>query len=326
MSGFVKLHETILDSSVWAEPHATRIVWITMLAMADGDGIVQASTSGVARRAVVSREECEAALATLLSPDPDSRDGTTGERLEKVPGGWLILNHAQYRERRTQAQLETASRVRQHRKRRALHVTGSNKVTARNGLSPSEAEAEAEKILTSNVVTRSAAPAREPEPRGPLADQRQRSGNGKPERIGNLLPPDDEPTPTWKALVRGYQRRYEAACGAPWMSLDANRREIDLVSEWLLVAGRDVEAWLDLWFANPWAKQRRWPWKHAAKDPARFDAPRPTPAADRQRLLDDLDECRSKLRYDYGNEAVAGPLRARMGQLKAQLAEIGEAE
>jgi len=115
---FVKIHGEILDSSIWGESHATRIVWITMLAMADADGIVEASTGGLARRAVVSREECEAALAVLLAPDPDSRDGTTGERLEKVPGGWLILNHAEYRDRRTHAQIQTAARVARHREKK----------------------------------------------------------------------------------------------------------------------------------------------------------------------------------------------------------------
>jgi len=144
---FVKIHATILDSSVWAEPHATRIVWITMLAMADEHGVVQASVSGLARRAAVSREECEIALHTFLGPDEDTRDGTAGQRIEKVPGGWLILNHSEYRERRTHAQIKTAARVAKHRDKKRQEregcVTG-NDVTPGNGISPPEAEAEAE--------------------------------------------------------------------------------------------------------------------------------------------------------------------------------------
>jgi len=139
---FVKLHGTILDSSVWAEPHATRIVWITILAMADQDGVVQASVGGLARRAVVSLEECRRALETFLGPDPDSRDGTTGERLTKVPGGWLVINHAQYRDKRTDAQIATAERVAKHRARKKIATR--NEVTRRNDLPPSEAEADAE--------------------------------------------------------------------------------------------------------------------------------------------------------------------------------------
>jgi hypothetical protein len=140
---FVKLHGSILDSSVWAEPHATRIVWITMLAMADQYGVVQASVSGLARRAVVSVSECRTALDTFLGPDPDSRDGTTGERITKVPGGWLVLNHAQYRDKRTDAQIATAKRVARHRARRKQAVT-CNVHSPRNDFPRSEAESDPE--------------------------------------------------------------------------------------------------------------------------------------------------------------------------------------
>lgn len=120
MAGYTKLHSTILDSSVWAESIATRIVWITMLAMADQNGVVQASAGGLARRANVTREECDEALAVFLGPDPDSRDGTTGERIEKVPGGWLVLNHANYRDKQTREQEQTALRVARHRAKQSV--------------------------------------------------------------------------------------------------------------------------------------------------------------------------------------------------------------
>lgn len=136
---FVKLHGTILDSSIWSQPHYVRIVWITMLAMADMDGIVSASVDGLARRAVVTIAECEKALQVFMSPDPHSRDGSTGERIEKVPGGWLILNHAAYREKRTPQQIATAARVARHRARKKC-----NDVTVGNGKPPSDADAEAE--------------------------------------------------------------------------------------------------------------------------------------------------------------------------------------
>lgn len=131
MAGYTKLHSTILDSSVWAESIATRIVWITMLAMADQNGVVQASAGGLARRANVTREECDEALAVFLGPDPDSRDGTTGERIEKVPGGWLVLNHANYRDKQTREQEQTALRVARHRAKQSVtcnDVTDGNTV------------------------------------------------------------------------------------------------------------------------------------------------------------------------------------------------------
>lgn len=149
---FVKLHGTILDSSIWSEPSDTRIVWITMLAMANQHGIVEASVSGVARRAAVSVEATKEAIGRFLGPDPDSRDGTTGERIEIVPGGWLILNHANYRERQTDAQVAAAERSKRHRERRrasqdTTHRDASRSVTPvtpASHLSPSEAEAEAD--------------------------------------------------------------------------------------------------------------------------------------------------------------------------------------
>jgi hypothetical protein len=148
-SSFTKLHASILDSSIWGESHATRIVWITMLAMADADGVVHASVGGLARRAVVSREECEAALATFLAPDPDTRDGSTGERIATVPGGWHLLNYKQYRERRTESQIATAERVAKHRRNKAeaLPPVTDALPPVTEHLVTVEAEAEAEEEL-----------------------------------------------------------------------------------------------------------------------------------------------------------------------------------
>ena len=43
MNGFTKLFQSILTSSVWSEDNETRIVWITMLALADQNGSVSAT-------------------------------------------------------------------------------------------------------------------------------------------------------------------------------------------------------------------------------------------------------------------------------------------
>lgn len=95
---YVKLFSSILTSSVWGESNSTRIVWITMLALADKDGDVRASPSGLARLANVSTSECQAALSRFLAPDPES--GTPeddGRRIEQRDGGWFILNYTKYR-------------------------------------------------------------------------------------------------------------------------------------------------------------------------------------------------------------------------------------
>jgi hypothetical protein len=74
-------------------------MWITMLALKDKDGFVAASIPGLAHAAIVTRDECEKALKVFESPDPDSRTkDNDGRRIEKVDGGWIILNHFLYRD------------------------------------------------------------------------------------------------------------------------------------------------------------------------------------------------------------------------------------
>ena len=98
---YTKLYSCILDSSIWSASVTTRIVWITMLAMASKEGIVHASVGGLARRANVSLNECSQALIELEGPEPDSKDGGDGRRVEKITGGWVVLNHQFYRESRS---------------------------------------------------------------------------------------------------------------------------------------------------------------------------------------------------------------------------------
>lgn len=131
MTEFVKLYGSILYSTVWLESLPTKVVWITMLALADWEGLVAASVPGLAKIAGVAREDCEAALLTLLSPDPDSKTkDEEGRRIRAVDGGWKIINHGKYRDMRTESQVKTAQRVKEYRdKQKALlvtNVTGGN--------------------------------------------------------------------------------------------------------------------------------------------------------------------------------------------------------
>lgn len=115
VTAFVKLYGSILDSTVWRESHTTVRVWIAMLAMADVDGVVEASIPGLADRARVTLDECEDALERLSSPDRYSRTRDhEGRRVEAVDGGWRVLNHRAYRERRG----ASAERVARHRARK----------------------------------------------------------------------------------------------------------------------------------------------------------------------------------------------------------------
>lgn len=124
MAGFVKIYQTILDSSIWAEDHAVRIVWVTMLAMADQFGKVEASRGGLARRSQVTDMELDRALAVLSSPDPDDKSKVNeGRRIEEVERGWFIANHAYYRDLRTDQQIKTAERVRKFREKATVTCT-----------------------------------------------------------------------------------------------------------------------------------------------------------------------------------------------------------
>jgi hypothetical protein len=99
MPAYTKLFHSILDSTIWRESKETRLVWVTILAMTDRDGMVLASVPGLADRAKVSLDECQVALKVMLGPDKWSRDKENeGRRLREVDGGWEVLNHRKYRE------------------------------------------------------------------------------------------------------------------------------------------------------------------------------------------------------------------------------------
>ncbi len=96
--GYTKLFSSILASSIWQEDQATRLVWLTMLALKNERHVVEASISGLTNLSRVSRDECEAALTKFLAPDPESRNTAhEGRKIERVEGGWMILNGEHYR-------------------------------------------------------------------------------------------------------------------------------------------------------------------------------------------------------------------------------------
>lgn len=101
---FTKLFSSITASTVWLEDSDTRIVWVTMLAMADQDGYVGASIPGLASIARVPVEKVLAALEKFKAPDSYSRSKEhEGRRIEEVDRGWVLLNHRTFREHRNEA-------------------------------------------------------------------------------------------------------------------------------------------------------------------------------------------------------------------------------
>lgn len=148
MSGYTKLHSSIVHSTVWREPNHVRIVWITILALADRDGRVEASIPGLADAARVTIQQCEEALQTLMAPDPYSRTPDhEGRRIEPVDGGWALLNYETYRQKMSAEDRREKARIRQQKKRAKDRSQVSRPVTPcsrSNDIAEAEAEAEAE--------------------------------------------------------------------------------------------------------------------------------------------------------------------------------------
>lgn len=140
---FTKLLASILDSTIWDEDEHTRIVWVTMLAMAGPDGCVRAAVPGLTRRAnlkSLSDEEAlrvvEAALGRFQQPDPYSRSPDhDGRRIEVIEGGWRLLSHARIRGTRDPEVRREQNReaARRHRERQRVSQSKPPSATVSHG-------------------------------------------------------------------------------------------------------------------------------------------------------------------------------------------------
>jgi len=133
-----KIFTKILDSSIWLAPDPHRIVWITLIAAMDRHGIAQfACPENLASRARVSLKETKKAIESFESPDPYApTQEFEGRRIERIDGGWLVLNAEKYRNIVTAAVAaeKTRERVRKHRE--AKRVTECNGL--KRSVTPSE--------------------------------------------------------------------------------------------------------------------------------------------------------------------------------------------
>ncbi len=177
MSGYTKLDSSLVTSTVWAESLSTKVVWITMLALSDADGLVDATVPGLARIAGVTLDECRCALTLFLAPDPDSRSQEhEGRRVERVGGVFRLLNYAKYRYKNSQdwKKEQDAAKHRNAYGRQRENAGDNGRTTGDLPQSPdqspaishqAEAEAEAEAEETKEATTSSeleTAPAHEP--------------------------------------------------------------------------------------------------------------------------------------------------------------------
>jgi len=138
MNGFTKLFGSIITSSVWSEDDKTRIMWITMLATADANGHVSGSIPGMADIARMTLPQAEKAITKLCGPDPYSRTpDKQGARLTVADGGWIIVNHTKYRQRRD-------PEIRREQNRKAQESYRSKQKVSQSKPESAQAEAEAE--------------------------------------------------------------------------------------------------------------------------------------------------------------------------------------
>lgn len=142
-----KLFTKILDSSIWMEDNATRIVWLTMLAAMNEDGMCQfASIRNLAYRARVTDEEAKNAVERLEGPDADSSDPENeGKRVERVPGGWIVLNAGKYRELVTREVIKEKTRLRVaefRKKKRPVPECNGEVTEPKREVTPSETVAD----------------------------------------------------------------------------------------------------------------------------------------------------------------------------------------
>lgn len=114
-NGFVKIYgDRLLNSTLWEEAPEVRLVFISMLAIADRAGFVDcpAGVPTLARRINLPTDYIERALAILEAPDPRSRSKSEeGRRLLRKDGGWLVVTYMDHREYRTHKQEADRKRI-----------------------------------------------------------------------------------------------------------------------------------------------------------------------------------------------------------------------
>lgn len=102
MSGYTPVFKDVFAGSLCGQ-YPTTAVWLYMLALADMNGIVDASPTYISAVTGMPVDLVKEGIANLEAPDPQSRTSTDEGRrivpLEDQPWGWKIVNHGKYREK-----------------------------------------------------------------------------------------------------------------------------------------------------------------------------------------------------------------------------------
>lgn len=146
---FAKLDSGIVNSTLWVQPHDVLRVWVWFLSQADANGVVRTAAPALAHACMVPLDRMREILALLEAPDPDSRSTVEdGRRIEKIEGGWAIVNYRAYRERVSAEEKREADRRRIAEKRAEARKESEKVVACRDVSHPvaevAQAEAEEE--------------------------------------------------------------------------------------------------------------------------------------------------------------------------------------
>ncbi len=235
MTVYNKIFTKILDSSIWLESATTRLVWLTFIAAMDEEGFVQfASVANLAHRARVTMDEAQAAVDCLESPDLDSSDPENeGRRIEKVPGGWMVLNSHKYRAlvTRTICKEQTRIRVARHREKKKGNVTCNAQVTT-----------EKREVTQSDTDTDTKSEAKREEERSRAVKSASTNVNDPEDEV------DIRRAPTEKEFIAECERysvpafyardKWLAQDSKGWEKLPKWRSHVKRVAEWYANDGR----------------------------------------------------------------------------------------
>lgn len=113
-----------------------------MIVLADADGTVDMTPQAIAALTSIPLDIIEKGLEVLSAPDPHSRTpGSEGRRIEPIdahrPWGWVIINHAKYKNLKDASTLraQVRERVRRHREQKKIQAAGNADVTLSNARS-----------------------------------------------------------------------------------------------------------------------------------------------------------------------------------------------
>ena len=136
---YAKLFSSITNSTIWRADDHVRLVWITMLAMADKFGNVQAAIPGLADQARVSVDQTVLALKILSAPDRWSRSQEhEGRRIAEIGGGWVLLNYTKYSKIRDEDERREYMRNYMRKKRAKIPSENVNNVAPVSNVSSSK--------------------------------------------------------------------------------------------------------------------------------------------------------------------------------------------